>query len=365
MCCTCTKHQLSFKFPAFGALLVAAVFGSTFFAGLVEFGTAQDHPAQVATSMNTADDLKLPDLPFSITSFGACQSDGYLYTFGGWREGAHKYFSGGQNGKLMRLKIGSKSKWETLCDSDGLQGLAMVAYKNRVYRIGGFEARNKKGDEQDLHSVDEFAVFDMDKKSWTQLAPMPVARSSFDAVVVDGTVFVMGGWTLAGDGNTTWCDTAISIDLKKDNPKWTEVKKPGVKRRAVSVGYQDGSIVMVGGMQDRGGPTTKVAIYDIEKDEWSEGPKIDGGGMEGFGSSCFNIGGRLVVSTHSGSIYRLSADMKKWETAGKLNEGRFFHRLLPIDGGRGVVISGSKKESGRSADVEVFSVNSESTEDNN
>lgn len=302
----------------------------------------------------------IEDLPEGITSFGGAVMNNRIYVYGGHTGDAHSYYESGQNQTLYSINLGQPDKWQKEGQGIGLQGLAMVAYDGALYRLGGFHAHNKKGDKHDLRSVTDFARFDFESKEWKKLTPMPEARSSFDAVVHEGVVYVIGGWAMNGTSNTVWSETAYSLDLKtlsskKEKASWEKLASPPFQRRALSVGAQGNRIVCVGGMQQKGGPTTKVSFYDLKTGTWSEGPALPGKGMEGFGSSCFNVGGRLVVSTYGGNVYRLSEDATKWEALKKLDEGRFFHRLLPIGKERFVLVGGASMESGKFYDVEILS----------
>ena len=320
-----------------------------------------DHAVTEDDKKDDKSTVKLPDLPYGITSFGGAVCNGKLYVFGGHKGKAHHYYNSGQNAKLLAIDLKKASKWEVVNESEGRQGLAMVAHGGKLYRLGGFVAKNKKEDEKDLHSIDEFAVFDPAGKSWKQLAKMPEARSSFDAVVMDNTIYVIGGWALAGEGNTKWSSTAYSINLSADKPEWKKLQDPPFKRRAVSVGFQNGKVIVVGGMQNRGGPTRKVAIYDPKTGKWSEGPelpKVGDNNMEGFGSSCFNVDGQLVVSTYGGNVYKLAKDASSWQKMYSVETGRFFHRLLPLGGKKFALVGGANMRSGKVENVEVFNVKS-------
>ena len=298
-----------------------------------------------------------PVLPVGITSFGGAVVTNDLYVFGGHCGKAHEYYQSGQNGHLYRLDVKNPSKWESVCESQGRQGLAMVEHNGNLYRMGGFEARNSKGEKQDLHSVDEFAKFDFETKTWKQLQPMPIPRSSLDAVVVGDILFVVGGWTMKGQEETVWCENAISIDLSADEAKWETIEVP-FKRRALSVGHQSNKLYAVGGMQQKGGPTSGVKVYDLENKTWSDGPSLPGAGsMEGFGSSCFNIGGHLIVSTYGGDVLRLNSAEEGWEKIHELETGRFFHRLLPVSNSKFMLVGGANMDVGKIFDVEVLSLN--------
>ncbi len=301
---------------------------------------------------------KMADLPDGITSFGGAVLDGYLYTFGGHKGGAHHYYASGQNRLLQRLNLKHPEKWETVGEGPGLQGLAMVGHEKDLYRIGGFSALNKEEEDQRLVSQSEFARFDFASRQWEQLAPLPEPRSSFDAVVIGDTIYVVGGWTMDGDKETKWLETRYKYDLAADSGKWESLPKPPFKRRAVSLGFLGDSLYVIGGMQDKGGPTTKVAIFDLEKQVWKEGPNLPGQGMEGFGSSAFNVGGNLVVSTYGGHVYRLNAGDRQWEKITTMPEGRFSHRLLPISNTHVVLVGGANMESGKTDEIEVVKVSS-------
>ena len=87
-----------------------------------------------------------PDLPKAITSFGAAVLDGAIYVYGGFEGRAHHYYDQGQSGDLLRLNLDAAvkpdAKWENVGTGPRLQGLALVACREALYRLGGFEARN-------------------------------------------------------------------------------------------------------------------------------------------------------------------------------------------------------------------------------
>ena len=294
-----------------------------------------------------------PELPIGITSFGGAVLGNHVYVYGGHCGDPHDYYRSGQNAKLMRLDLKSPEKWEEVSESaGGLQGLAMVEHKGSLYRVGGFEARNKQGDDADLHSCNEFARFDFEQGKWQQLEPMPVPRSSLDAVVIGDRLFVVGGWIMKGKGKTVWCKNAVSIDLAAEGAKWETIETPFL-RRALSVGFQGDKLYAVGGMQQKGGPTTNVKVYDLRNKSWSDGPALPGSGrMAGFGSSCFNIGGKLIVSTYDGSVLQLNEDQSNWEKIHQLETGRFFHRLLPLASNKFILVGGANMETGKIFDVQ-------------
>ena len=335
--------------------------GTSFYCTLVLDMNQPDDESKSKDEPSLGKAKQLPEIPVGLTSFGAAVSDGHLYLFGGHQGNAHSYYESGQNNVLYRLNLAGGDGWESLCEGTGLQGLAMVSHQGHLYRLGGFHAHNKKGEDNDLRSVTEFARYDDAKKTWEQLPPMPEPRSSFDACVMNDAIYVIGGWAMMGKeaepSKPVWRNTALRFDLSSDNAKWETLPAPPFRRRALSVGYQGDKVVAVGGMQQKGGPTRKVALFDTQSNEWSEGPELPGEeAMEGFGSTCFNVGGRLVVSTYSGRIFRLSENADAWEPIHTLEVGRFFHRLVAVKENQFLLIGGANMESGKIKETELYTV---------
>lgn len=295
------------------------------------------------------------DLPEAVTSFGAAVVGDNLYVFGGHTGDAHHYYYEAQNGSLQRLPLKKGAKWETVAEGPKLQGLAMVAHGDKLYRLGGFTAMNKQEEEgRNLVSQADSAVFDLKSGKWSDLPKLPEPRSSFDAAVLGDTIYVLGGWAMNGeDKDSNWHKTAYALDLSKENAAWTALPEPPFQRRALSVGVQDGKIYAIGGMQEDGGPTTRVDVYDPQAKTWSEGPALPGAKMDGFGTSAFPVDGKLYVSTMSGRLVRLADDGKSWETVGGLTNARFFHRMLPVGDSELIFVGGANMGIGKFTEVDV------------
>ncbi|QDT38305.1 Kelch repeat-containing protein [Stratiformator vulcanicus] len=296
------------------------------------------------------------DIPEHVTSFGAAVADGKLYFYGGHTGGAHDYYREGQSHTLWSLDLSGKGSWQRLVDGPHLQGNALVTHDGKLYRIGGFTAKNSEGEEQDLWSQSSFAAFDPASNKWTELPALPEPRSSFDAAVLGDHIYVIGGWGMSGDADSKWHRTAWKFDLTDADGEWTALPDAPFARRALSVAAFDGNIYAIGGMQEEGGPTTETAIYDTASKSWSAGPRLNGTSMTGFGSSAFSTGGRLYVSVYDGTLQRLSEDGSRWEVVGDLPTARFFHRMLPLDDDTLVFLGGANMGVGKFEKVETLDV---------
>lgn len=303
---------------------------------------------------------ELAPLKAPITSFGAAVAGGYLYTYGGHLGAAHDYCVELQHNKLLRLNLAQSppegaDQWEVVAEGPRRTGLAMVAYNNELYRIGGWEAKNAKGEEWELYSTKDFAKFDAKTGQWQELTSLPQGRSSHDAALLGSKLYVVGGWEMKGKEESDWHDTAWVCDLSQPKLEWQEIAKPGFSRRALAVAAQGGKIYAIGGMEDTTDMTTAVNVYDPQSNAWSKGPKIPGQDSEGFGLSAFGTENGLFASCRSGTVYKLAADGQSWEAISKLNHPRMSHRLVAADASRIVVVGGTSRAK-KVAEVESLEV---------
>lgn len=336
---------------------------SVILAALVLTASAQAQSISRAPAAEAPDVPVVPSEEFAmlsqpVTSFGAAICDGSLYLYGGHIGQAHSYSLEEQGHTLKRLNLTTK-EWETVIEGPHLQGLALVAHDGKLYRLGGFTARNTKGEEDDLWSQSDVAGFDPEDDAWTALPSLPEPRSSFDATVLGDAIYVVGGWSLRGRAEPHWHTTAWKMDLTRQQLQWQPLPSPPFERRALAVADHDGKLYAIGGMQHEGGPTRRVDVFDPATSEWSQGPDLLGDeGMAGFGAAACDAGGRLYVSTITGDLQRLSADGAHWELVGNTPTARFFHQMLALDEDHLLVVGGANMESGKFEEIEVLDVGS-------
>lgn len=311
--------------------------------------------------------IRLQDIPLPVTSFGAASLQNAVYVYGGHTGSAHSYSTEEQSNELSRLDL-STGQWTTVAQGPHLQGLALVESNGRLFRIGGFTAENAEGEEHRLVSQSTVAVFDTDVKKWSNAPDLPAPRSSHDAAVLNGTIYVVGGWQMSPSTETAWHSTAWKMDTGVADPQWEPIAAPPFERRALAVAAHDEKIFVVGGMDRHNGPTTAVAVYDPAENRWTEGPSLliaDGdapegrmsaGRMAGFGASAFATGGSLFVTTVQGVLQRLSDDGQEWTIVKTGLTPRFFHRMLPASDQSFVVLGGSNMSIGKFEAVEILDV---------
>lgn len=310
----------------------------------------------VASAESKETQVQFDDLPYEITSFGAARVANTAYVYGGHTGDAHSYSTGEQSNQLLALDLSdADAKWTTASKGDKLQGLAMVPHESQLILIGGFTAKNAPGEEHDLHSQTSVRAFDTRTRKWSDLPSLPSGRSSHDAAVIGDKVYVVGGWTMDGEKEIQWQSSALHMDLAASEPKWEETSQPPFVRRALATVAHNGNLWVIGGMDQKGGPTKAVAIYNPQTDSWTDGPELPGkGSMAGFGAAGWSVGNKLIVSTYEGDILQLAADGMLWETNGKSEGSRFFHRLVPLANDSVIAVGGANMEAGKFLNLEVL-----------
>jgi len=284
---------------------------------------AADAPA---TSAPAPDERKFTLLPAAFTSFGATAHGGYIYVLGGHVAAAHSYSRDSFQTGFWRLSLADRASWEQLPGGVSLQSVALVSDGQRLIRVGGMTALNAPGEKDNLQSTTGVASFDPLTRTWTDLPSLPEARSSHDAWVHDGKLYVLGGWKLDGEGtkDTPFHKGGLVLDLRAKDAKWEAVSQP-FERRAIALTAAAGRIYAIGGMTQDGKITGATDIYDPAKNEWSKGPELPG---RGFGTSAWPRNGRVFATTAEGVLYSHAPGEAAWKREATLAYARMFHRLV-------------------------------------
>lgn len=287
----------------------------------VDEGTGE--PA--ATTREWVKSAPTPMLDEGITSFGAAAVDGRVYVLGGYQGQPHQYDRTGQSGRFRALDLASGA-WEELPGVEHLQSVELVEVGGALLRIGGMRALNDPGTPANMQSLDEVERFDPAKGTWAPATALPKPRSSHAAAVVDGKVYVVGGWRLTGKaGEGEFADTTL---VRAPDGTWSTLPQP-FKRRAVGAGAVGKYVVALGGLDDGGTPSKRVDLLDTATRKWIEGPEFPG---EGFGAAAQGVGDRLIASGVDGRVFALDPEKRTWTEVDRLAFPRFFHQLVPGQG---------------------------------
>lgn len=279
---------------------------------------------------------RLHPMHAAVASFGAAVHQGWLYVAGGHVGETHVHSLENLSPALVRYAVDDLSRQEVLPARAALQSVALASDGEHLYRIGGMTARNATGfDEEDLHSVDEVARLDEATLEWNSLVPLPRGRSSHDAVVHAGQLYVFGGWTLAGK-EKTWCEDGLALDPSAKTPAWRSLAQP-FQRRALAVAAAGDRIYCMGGMTPAGETSEQVDVLDLKTETWTRAPDLP---CPGFGITAIGDGDQLYLAGSDGVLYALAADGGAWEPREKLALERIFARLVTLSAGRLAVAGG-------------------------
>ena len=303
---------------------------------------------------------RAPDLLDAVASFGAVGLDGALYVYGGHVGRVHAHSLENISPGFRRLVLAAGATWEELARGPRLQGAVLVSDGAAVYRVGGMTAANATVAEPAvLHSSRSVARYSAAADRWEALPDMPAGRSSHDAVVAGGVLYVVGGWDMRGPGHdSAWADTVLALDLKGATA-WREIPAP-FQRRALAAGARGGRVYALGGLSRGAGPVSTVDVLDPETGTWSKGPDLPRGSMLGFGAATASDGDRLFVGQADGQTYRLAEDGAAWEPVATLDQPRYMHRLIPV-GTHLLAVGGAGRE-GHLATIEVVDIGASARE---
>lgn len=291
-------------------LLLAPALAALAFAGIATPGMAE-----------------LPPLPQPVASFGAATLDHHLYVYGGHIGKTHVHSVDDQTGRFLRLDLEASGGWEEIGSFEALQGLALVPWQGGVCRIGGMKALNRRGEKDDLHSIADVVCWQPATRNWKALPPLPAPRSSHDAVVHAGKIYVAGGWRLSGpDQKGIWAEDLLIFEPEKG--AWRSVPQPFV-RRALAVVVAGGKLWTLGGL-DKTGMSRQVHSWDLGTETWAEAAKMPYvGDLDGFGAAAVGFDDGILMSASDGIVQAMPNGGETWRDVGRRwQEHRFFHRMV-------------------------------------
>jgi hypothetical protein len=164
---------------------------------------------------------------------------------------------GGDAGDLPPRDASNNPAWSDLPDyPTPIMDNVVAEDDGIVYSVAGVDDTGMTGDGY---------AFDLDRRSWRPIAPLPEARENAVGGFVDGKLYVAGGWDPTG----TPTRTTYAYDPTHD--AWTRVADlPGPKSVGAS-SVSGGQLYVVAGCGDAAcEDATATYRYDPGADSWSE-----------------------------------------------------------------------------------------------
>jgi len=265
------------------------------------------------------------DMPTGRWELSTCVVDGKIYAIGG----AGPVY---QALHTVEEYDPATDTWTTKSEMPtARQGLSTNVVNGKIYAIGG-----GVGSSSSYSSVETFSTveeYDPATDTWATKSEMPTSRGFHSANMVDGRIYIIGG-SHESAPNRNHVLTVEVYDPATD--AWTQ---KGDMPRGIGAGFSsvvEGKIYVFGGY---GGPRRRVDEYDPATDTWatkSEMPTarhaLSTSALDG---KIYAIGGYVPgVPGYPGvatvEVYDPATDT--WTTAPDMPTGRFGPRTSVVDG---------------------------------
>ena len=92
---------------------------------------------------------------------------------------------------VLTVSDATGEKWQIISELPTQRtGFSTAVVDRKIYLIGGTPFQNRRGP----YGLSTVEVYDPKTNSWEQVADMPTPRASAETAVVNGTIYVCGGY---------------------------------------------------------------------------------------------------------------------------------------------------------------------------
>ena len=176
------------------------------------------------------------------------------------------------------IGIAAGEKWHVVSEIPTLRsGFSTVVVDGKIYLIGGTPFQNRRGP----YGLSTVEVYDPKTNRWEQVADMPTPRTSTETAVINGTIYVCGGYNGIDNraDNLKFLDIVEAYDPQKDI--WTKKQGMSVARIDFGMAAVAGKIYSIGGSlhilekePEAPGRIDLVEAYDPATDTWVNRAKM-------------------------------------------------------------------------------------------
>ena len=234
---------------------------------------------------------------------------------------------------LMQIETFADQGWERRTQlSTQRIVFATAVVGNKVYLIGGTLFENVRAGKavRGPYGNSTVEVYDPQINTWQRVADMPTPRHGAKAAVVNGTIFVFGGW----HGEEDHALRKYPVNVEAYNPQtdtWLEKKEMPVSRIEFDIGVVDGKIYIIGGATRRGGERMgRVDVYNPATDTWVAGREMptprENLGVGVVSNRIYAIGGRgwprVRIGPHLTVIEEYDSRSRQWRKRGDMLDPR-------------------------------------------
>jgi N-acetylneuraminic acid mutarotase len=219
--------------------------------------------------------------------------------------------------------------------------VAAAMLGNRIYVVGGFE-KPSLNNVINLSITPSLEEYDPSTDQWTSKTPMPVGLHHVGIGVVDGRMYVVGGYKQSG--LSMWGPVATVYAYDPVTDSWSERAPMPTARGALSVTVHDEKLYAIGGYEGKAN-SGAVESYDPVSNVWSSRAPLptprDHLATATASGKLYAIGGRLKGNYHRNlsvtEVYDPGSD--RWSRAADLPTARSGMTAAQV-GGRIYVFGG-------------------------
>lgn len=165
---------------------------------------------------------------------------------------------------LLAVQAGPLTEWGNRAPPlEPNSEMAVALVDGKIYVVGGYPATRK--------SVDTVQVYGIASDSWRLTTPYPTTINHASAVGLDGLLYVIGGQTNAGGRNEESRYTSAVYAFDPKSERWTPRAPMPTARSAMAHAVIGGRIYVAGGRPPRG---HDFAVYDPKADSWTTLPDM-------------------------------------------------------------------------------------------
>ncbi|XP_078593900.1 kelch-like protein 24a [Branchiostoma floridae x Branchiostoma japonicum] len=191
----------------------------------------------------------------------------------------------------------------------------LVVVRGKVYAIGG------RAHDSPLFVTADVEVYDQSLNKWTEGVPLPQPRCSHAVAVLDGSIYVMGGY--GAEVNKT----STVYHFTPGDSQWYSVRDMPEEASFITASALNGSIYVAG-------LSSKVLCYRPQKDLWTVIAHTDAGltrcGMTVFGGELYIYGGCDKSGNGTTKILQLNPEDKSLKQVGNMPKVLFDHACVTI-----------------------------------
>jgi N-acetylneuraminic acid mutarotase len=183
---------------------------------------------------------------------------------------------------------------------------AAAVMAGRLHLVGGWNYSNSAS-----ASVAHHSVFDLAAQSWSDAAPLAVARNAAGAAAIDGRLYVVGGRSPGIRASDQQSLASLEV-YSSSTGQWQSAAPMPTARGSLAVVAQGGRLYALGGESTPGTVSDAVERYDPASLSWSALPAMPyrshGLGAVVVGDAIYVMGGFTgasdAVGTESVALYR-------------------------------------------------------------